>query len=831
MDIIHIEPYYYCHIKNKIDNIISLVEGPCSYILQSHEEKIAGPFLMITILPCHFMIVSNPVVVNDLKEIVYEEGYHQPKMRYGCEEIRTHETHPDPFPLYPGEVKSEINYNYVLNENEGLKLKAKRPFKEGDIMRKAGDEWVIKGPMAFIPQVEVDILGKIDAVIISINQILKLEAMMEFTDASGVKRVTGEQYFIKEQGPYIPCAEEKLIKLVDAILLNDMIAVHLEATFDFVDVYGIQRKAGQNWLVTSEMSASHFPDIFEKVIKTQKRIILNKWQFCYIINPIDEKGANQYGKKILKRGETSFFLQPNEVLEKNSVFDNIILSDEEALLLLALEEFTDDSGENHKPGERWMVYGPTNYVPSIEVSVIEKRSVIPLDDIEGIYVRDIHSGEVKMITGETYLLKSHEELWEKPVPDIVETLLQTEGVFDINQAKPKLAPRDKSRVIAFNVPHNAVTQIFDYKDKENRIEFGPTKVKLGPYDEFTILSLSGGNPKKEDQVKSLILRLGPDFISDIIDVETSDHARLLLDLSFSWQFSIDKENPGKLFSIKDYVGDCTKSIASRIRGIVSGVTFDSFHKDSANIVQSGVFGKDKDGKLKKPFEFKPNGLRITNVDVQSQELVDTKTREILNKSMILSMKTNLSIQELDAKHREAKDNQEAIGKIERKKLEDDTEIETKRLNLLQLVADNNQIEITGLAEADTKPKCIKNEIQAEAELEKTKSNFEALKTKKMAELDRLKKEYDEELRHMKRMKELEVINEETLSNSSVSKLKIMVDALGKEAIIALAKSGAETQKKLLQSLGVKSLLVTDGKNPINLFNTASGLISTNMIKP
>ena len=33
-----------------------------------------------------------------------------------------------------------------------------------------------------------------------------------------------------------------------------------------------------------------------------------------------------------------------------------------------------------------------------------------------------------------------------------------------------------------------------------------------------------------------------------------------------------------------------------------------------------------------------------------------------------------------------------------------------------------------------------------------------------------------------------------------------------------------TQVKLLQSLGLKSTLITDGTSPINLFNTAHGLI-------
>ena len=31
---------------------------------------------------------------------------------------------------------------------------------------------------------------------------------------------------------------------------------------------------------------------------------------------------------------------------------------------------------------------------------------------------------------------------------------------------------------------------------------------------------------------------------------------------------------------------------------------------------------------------------------------------------------------------------------------------------------------------------------------------------------------------------------------------------------------------MLQSLGLESMLVTDGNNPINLFNTASGLVDT-----
>lgn len=101
--------------------------------------------------------------------------------------------------------------------------------------------------------------------------------------------------------------------------------------------------------------------------------------------------------------------------------------------------------------------------------------------------------------------------------------------------QPKLVvKRDKTRVVTFRVPHNAAVQIYDYKEKKARVAFGPDLVMLGPDEHFTQLSLSGGKPKRPNVIKSLCLLLGPDFCTDIIVVETADHARLQLQLSYSW---------------------------------------------------------------------------------------------------------------------------------------------------------------------------------------------------------------------------------------------------------------------------------------------------------
>lgn len=119
--------------------------------------------------------------------------------------------------------------------------------------------------------------------------------------------------------------------------------------------------------------------------------------------------------------------------------------------------------------------------------------------------------------------------------------------------------------------------------------------------------------------------LGPDFMTDVVEVETSDHARLRLQLSYNWHFvkeSIkDKESQEKfsqaIFQVRDFVGDACKAIASRVRGAVAASAFDQFHKNSAHLIRSAVFGQTEDGKVRDFFFFSQNQLAITNIDIQS----------------------------------------------------------------------------------------------------------------------------------------------------------------------------------------------------------------------
>jgi major vault protein len=46
-----------------------------------------------------------------------------------------------------------------------------------------------------------------------------------------------------------------------------------------------------------------------------------------------------------------------------------------------------------------MIHGPCDYVPPVTVEVVERRNAFPLDENEGIYVRDLRSGKIFAVTG------------------------------------------------------------------------------------------------------------------------------------------------------------------------------------------------------------------------------------------------------------------------------------------------------------------------------------------------------------------------------------------------------------------------------------------------
>ncbi|XP_077413483.1 major vault protein isoform X2 [Vanacampus margaritifer] len=855
--IIRIPPHHYIHVLDQNTNIARVEIGPQTYYRQDNERVLFAPVRMIMVPPRHYCVVVNPVACDDNDSVLFDDAG-QAKLRHADLEIRLTR---DPFPLHPGEeIQQDVTPLQVVYPDTALRLQALLDFLDGGERRVAGDEWLFEGPGTYIPRKEVVVLETIKATVIGENQAIRLRARKEGVDRQGVQRVTGEEWLVSKVGAYLPGAHEEVIDIVNAFILTDKKALHVRALRPFRDAGHHDRRTGEEWLVTMEDREAHVPSVAEEVVGVVNVTTLSTRQYCVILDPVGPEGKPQLGQKRVVKGERSFFLQPGERLEKG-IQDVFVLSEEEGLVLRAIEAFTDtqereeaDSEQEEeaeeererskrrrhgpilrRPGDRWMLRGPIEYVPPSQVEVMLRRQAIPLDEHEGIYVRDIKSGKVRAVIGQTYMLTQDEELWSKELPANVEALLASprDPLADRSNRRNLsedlgVAPRDKTLVVSFRVPHNAAVQVYDYRAKRARVVFGPERVMLGPDEQFTVLSLSGDRPKRSNVIKAVCLLLGPDFFTDIITIETADHARLQLQLSYNWHFDVkppvDPEDAAALFSVPDFVGDACKAVASRVRGAVASVQFDDFHKNSNRIICSAVFGFDEKLAVRSSLRFHQNRLVISSVDIQSVEPVDQRTRDALQKSVQLAIEITTNSQEAAARHEAERLEQEARGKLERQKITDQAEAERARKELLELEALSAAVESTGAAKAEAQSRAEAARIQGEAAVHEAKLKAEAQRIEAEAELQRLAKAREQELSYRKQMDQLEVEKQERIASIESERFRQLVTSLGSDTLADIARAGPELQVKMLQALGLKSTLITDGSSPINLFTTANGLL-------
>ena len=769
----------------------------------------------IVLKPYTYAVVANPV---KMKGKTPEHDKHgSVVVRHGEQEIRIDKDYPEPFPLYPGEVLKKVDNLVIIPRDWALSIKANRYFKVGEVKHEAGDEWMIKGPAIYIPKIEEDRGQLIQPITIEINKAIKLKAKVDLVDCEGTKRAAGEEWLVRKQGHYLLNINEVLVDVVTGTILTDKKALHLTATRTFVDVYRKERKAGEEWLVTKEDASVHICDVYEKIVQLIDITVLRSYEYAYLLNPL-EGGINQMGKKVLMQGPRSFFLNPGESLE-GGIKKNYILADDEGLLLKAAEAYEDSEVGQKRPGDWWMVHGPRNFVPPVQVEVVELRKAIPMDKIEGIYVREYKTGNVRAQIGKTYMLTADEELAKKDLPEVVSELLLKQG--NIKDRKPY-------QLVAFKVPYNNVVQIYDYKSKKARVSFGPDLVMLNPDEQFTVNYLSGGTPKVPGKVRSLYISLGPTFSTDKIDsVETSDHARLELKLSYNWYFRVgDKLRDGPMiFNVRDFIGDMCSQMASRVRATVASMPFDQFHKSSARTIRKAIFGVHPEtGKIVDDLLMETNNLVVFNVDIQSAEPMDKKTKESLQKTVTQAIEITTKMQEQEARRAATKEEQEEKGKLDRLILENKAKVEEAKKTFLELKSESDAVKSKGQAIAEARAKAEAAEIAAKADVTFAQLQSEAKRTREIAEIEHEKEKNAIELAHKKQMSTLQITKTNELAQIESNKFKTIMDSIGKQTLVEIANAGPEMQGKMLESLGLQGYMLMDSTNPINLFTTAGGFI-------
>jgi len=309
----------------------------------------------------------------------------QVKLRHGATEVRLEQA---PFPLYPGErMKGKVTELKIVPYNEALRLEAMDDVwvedENGEKMfKKAGDKWMFIGPNTYIPQENVKIESSAKATIVKPGEGLLIEALYDFIDRSGVERYTGENWLYFEEGAFIPNVQERVVQKITPYILTDKKALHVEAIHNFFEGER-ERKAGDQWLVTRDDADEYIPHVSARVVNQNVNIItLNRRSWCYLTNPFNlETNQNDYGTKVMLKGELNFFPHPHE--EIGPINEVTVLTAIEALLVSAQENFVDEAGENKVAGQRWLEYGPKEYWPPVQVNIIRRvPAIIAIESAE-----------------------------------------------------------------------------------------------------------------------------------------------------------------------------------------------------------------------------------------------------------------------------------------------------------------------------------------------------------------------------------------------------------------------------------------------------------------
>jgi len=446
--------------------------------------------------------------------------------------------------------------------------------------------------------------------------------------------------------------------------------------------------------------------------KIRDKLIVKEGQYAIILNPYNAKISDvKHGDREVRVGPAIFSLYPGEELEHNKIRNEYVLIQDTGLRMKALHNFMDGNGKERKAGDLWNEVGPTHYIPH-KYAIVEKGiKAISLGRDQGIYVKNIRSGSIRLEIGpKVVMLSAQEELHEKEYTERELNALDLyEDEFDATQAIPLRLLKSEAVMIM--------------EGETQRVEFGPKVILLGPFERPYIMKISGSTPKRSGVLKIWNIRLGPIFSTDELGLRTKDNAVLKVRLRYKWRFRIDRENPGKIFAVEDFIGLMTETMAGLIREEAANYNFEDFHSKAAEIVKTAIFGE------KEWYLFDENGFEVFGIDIKNIVPEDPEIAAQLN----AAIKSNMDVYVQKIK-------QTAELEAERQLIEGKTGIEKSKAALIELEQENLKRQKLGKAK-----------ISAAAEIEKARGVAEALTIKSTAE---------NEAESMKIAKIIEVLKEQ-----------------------------------------------------------------------
>jgi len=375
----------------------------------------------------------------------------------------------------------------------------------------------------------------------------------------------------------------------------------------------------------------------------REAVVLSEKEFCVIVDAD--------GKRNVMRGPARVFPGPydNFMVEgsRSRVYDAYELLPQRALWLRVVTPLTRTQfAENLPPGADSILTKDT-YSPGDEVLLSDVNAfffpfngievlspetgqavvgndhsrvfieAIGIDQKSGIYVRDLTTGEARLIRGlRSYLVNPakevHIERWVSAVD-------WNHWIFAHRPHKTVDTPQSTPWALSIRVPNNMACMATSAKGQ--RVIEGPC-VELLEYEEkLTYLELSCGTPKNDAKtLKTCFLRTMGNRVTDVIRIQTSDFVDI--DVKVTYNIEFEQEFKERWFNHPNYIQVLVDHLRSLVRNVTRGQSLSELWVNIPNVVRNTILGAKGEGGVRPGRLFNENGMRVTEVEVLSSTLLD-----------------------------------------------------------------------------------------------------------------------------------------------------------------------------------------------------------------
>ena len=249
-----LNPRQFIHVERKKSGMshFRLETGPKKLILSSEERACCpDPHDFFVIPEGLYFGVSRDTRLDEFKDLITSRwlfnglGFDHRQIPNSATEYRLHRTHPDPFPLLPGEIYDRHDmyaspyFQCISLASSATAVELTALEDEAEAGRKKGDTWYIFGPLEYYepkPRIASRYCPPGSVVKLLPGQKLRLRALIDFTDMNDTDRIVGKEFEISfaEETIYPLSRKESYIRIIDDRSSPPSAASHTMASgYDF----------------------------------------------------------------------------------------------------------------------------------------------------------------------------------------------------------------------------------------------------------------------------------------------------------------------------------------------------------------------------------------------------------------------------------------------------------------------------------------------------------------------------------------------------------------------------------------------------------------------